>query len=339
MGKNFMSYGDAETVLTSYSNDIKSRAKQVSTMPAASASLAGKIYQYTGATTANYTHGYFYECIENSGAYEWQNVPLGSGNLPDINNISPDSSSYPSSIWTPTSNGNANTYLGGNGGNNAPTFISPDSTPTSGSNKLVTSGGIYTARQNDLANIAPVENGTTATRAYAVGDYVMWQNVLYRVTVAISVGTTFTVGTNIVQTSVGREIKDDIFKKLIGAHEALLITLTDMSASETRSFSIWPNQYVMIVQNMTGMSDEVNFMNVSATGNNGSTVTLLYDSGLSKHSYYRDNNGMVYFRQRTLIYQASDSSIPTRNAAAGATFTLTYRSYYWGGGYIATYVK
>lgn len=55
---------------------------QFSVMPVANASRIGQIVQYTGTTTTNYSNGYFYKCVENSGSYEWQNVNVqasGSG--------------------------------------------------------------------------------------------------------------------------------------------------------------------------------------------------------------------------------------------------------------------
>ena len=45
---------------------------QVTVLPTASSASFGKIYQYIGATNANYTNGYFYKCVENSGVYSWQ---------------------------------------------------------------------------------------------------------------------------------------------------------------------------------------------------------------------------------------------------------------------------
>ena len=44
--------------------------------------------------------------------------------------------------------------------------------------------------------LAPVEWGTTASRAYAVGEYFCWNGLLYRAKTAISSGGTFTPGTN-----------------------------------------------------------------------------------------------------------------------------------------------
>lgn len=51
------------------------------------------------------------------------------------------------------------------------------------------------------AQLAYVESGSTASRAYAVGEYFCWRGLLYRVTAAISSGGAFTPETNCVQTS------------------------------------------------------------------------------------------------------------------------------------------
>ena len=63
------------------------------------------------------------------------------------------------------------------------------------------------------SNVATVEDTTTSTHAYAKGDYVVVEGQLYEVTTAIAVGDTFSVGTNITQTTVGDElvqIKSDL---------------------------------------------------------------------------------------------------------------------------------
>ncbi len=56
-----------------------------------------------------------------------------------------------------------------------------------------------------LGDLAKYESGSYASRAYAVGDYVVRGNYLYRVTAAISSGNQFTSG-NTVQTTFGEEI-------------------------------------------------------------------------------------------------------------------------------------
>lgn len=66
---------------------------QYSTLPSPTVDIAGKIAQYIGDTTTVdpiYTHGYFYECVEDSenvGVYIWKNIQVqtssgsGSGTL------------------------------------------------------------------------------------------------------------------------------------------------------------------------------------------------------------------------------------------------------------------
>lgn len=56
---------------------------QVNEMPVASTDYVGIVCQYIGATTANYTHNYFYECIEdtstNPATYSWVQTNVQSG--------------------------------------------------------------------------------------------------------------------------------------------------------------------------------------------------------------------------------------------------------------------
>lgn len=51
------------------------------------------------------------------------------------------------------------------------------------------------------AQLAVVETGTTASVAHAVGEYFCWNGLLYRATAPISVGQSFTPGTNCYQTT------------------------------------------------------------------------------------------------------------------------------------------
>lgn len=53
------------------------------------------------------------------------------------------------------------------------------------------------------AQLAYVETGTTASRAYAVGEYFCWNGLLYRAKTAIGNGDTFTENTNCFQISRG----------------------------------------------------------------------------------------------------------------------------------------
>lgn len=56
------------------------------------------------------------------------------------------------------------------------------------------------------SNLAFIEDGTTASRAYSVGQYVLIGGQLYKVTASIASGATFTIGTNVTATTVGTEL-------------------------------------------------------------------------------------------------------------------------------------
>lgn len=59
----------------------------------------------------------------------------------------------------------------------------------------------------EKTDIAPKESGTTASRAYSVGELVYVNDTLYRVKTAITSGATFTVGTNIEATNISTQNK------------------------------------------------------------------------------------------------------------------------------------
>lgn len=54
---------------------------QCSTMPIATENNVGRIVQYIGSTTSNYTNGYFYKCIgtgSNPIVYNWEKIDVGN---------------------------------------------------------------------------------------------------------------------------------------------------------------------------------------------------------------------------------------------------------------------
>lgn len=57
-----------------------------------------------------------------------------------------------------------------------------------------------------LENLATVEEGSTASKTYTVGEHVIYNGLYYIVTAPISSGGTFTVGTNIEREAIGDEI-------------------------------------------------------------------------------------------------------------------------------------
>lgn len=127
---------------------------QTTTMPTASASELGNVYQFVGETTATFTQGYFYKCVSDGAeepTYSWQNINVQSGggggasalsDLTDVNIVSP-------------TDGEGLIY--------------------NGSNQKWKNGNAPSALTNDYWS-----NSTT----YAVGDIVIYLNGLYRCIVA-----------------------------------------------------------------------------------------------------------------------------------------------------------
>ena len=61
---------------------------------------------------------------------------------------------------------------------------------------------------NGQQMLATIEASTTASKAYAVGDYLIANDKIYKVTAAIASGGTITVGTNVAEAKVGTELTD-----------------------------------------------------------------------------------------------------------------------------------
>ena len=60
--------------------------------------------------------------------------------------------------------------------------------------------------QNQIIPTASIEMGETASKEYSVGDFLVKNGILYKVTKAISKDDALTVGTNIAMTTVGGEL-------------------------------------------------------------------------------------------------------------------------------------
>jgi len=68
--------------------------------------------------------------------------------------------------------------------------------------------GIGDSAQSPI--IAPVEETDTASRAYSVNEYLVYDSKLYRVRTAISSGGTLVPGTNLTEVSLGGEVHDHL---------------------------------------------------------------------------------------------------------------------------------
>jgi hypothetical protein len=56
--------------------EVNERIPQYEIMPTATESCGGQVVQFIGTSTSDYTHGYFYECVQNDGTYKWTNIKI-----------------------------------------------------------------------------------------------------------------------------------------------------------------------------------------------------------------------------------------------------------------------
>ena len=80
--------------------------------------------------------------------------------------------------------------------------------------------------------IATIENGTTASKAYSIGEFFCMGGLLYRVTAAIASGASFVEGTNCSAITVGeaimaRTISTTLFSTLTDVHTDTTVTMSD----------------------------------------------------------------------------------------------------------------
>ena len=181
-----ITYNDNSTSTFTVTNGKDGRnTDQVSVMPEASEDELRNIYQFVGTTTANYTHGYYYECKYDSenDLYFWDNINVGElavagQDVSDAveNTITDSTANYPEYSAGETLKvifGKIKKFLSDLKGN-----------------------------KTDLTNLATVEPTSTASKSYSIDDWLIYNGQLYEVTAPISSGGTITVGTNVEPTTV-----------------------------------------------------------------------------------------------------------------------------------------
>lgn len=148
-------------------------------------------------------------------------------------------------------------------------------TITNEQNKIASDAAVYAetvkleAQDAALAaDIATVETTSTASKAYSVGEYLVYNNQLYRVTASIASGGTLTVGTNISATSAGGELTSikDALSKLspVGSYDNFWVSMNAGYQGKGTCTVPIPN-----------FSDNYNVTITDAMSYNGSTGTQI----------------------------------------------------------------
>ena len=110
--------------------------------------------------------------------------------------------------------------------------------------------GAIDSQQGQIS--AYIQTSTTASRAYAKGDYFVLNGVLYRVTTAIANGGTITIGTNAIATNVGAELNTTI--KTLGFLKA---GLSITGASTIGSFTLPAGEWLFLERVYASAAGEV----------------------------------------------------------------------------------
>ena len=120
----------------------------------------------------------------------------------------------------------------------------------------------------DAKNIATVEAGSTASKAYATGDYFIYDGMLCVVTEAIAQGDTLSIGTNIETTTV----TDEMGKGLVGTHvyygRCATVAADNTKIVDCPDFSeedVKPGDIIYIYFNSRVKTDETVYLQINDT--------------------------------------------------------------------------
>ena len=137
-----------------------------------------------------------------------------------------------------------------------------------------------------FGDFASVEYTNTASKAYAVGDYLVYDSKFYKVTSAISQGATIVPNTNVVKTTVGEELTDVRIK----VHQFTNLAQYSpgsyyLSISGIKEESGIPSNATMIAVNVRGWSGLGSTPNVGINGEDGLYVFFQSGTTISSSSY------------------------------------------------------
>ena len=92
-------------------------------------------------------------------------------------------------------------------------------------------------------NLAYVEDGSTASRNYSAGDYIIWQGTAYQASTAIGSGTNLAVGTNL--TAIPGGVANALNASLMNTFDLLLTTNDTTATNRTLANSLANYKYIL----------------------------------------------------------------------------------------------
>ena len=144
--------------------------------------------------------------------------------------------------------------------------------------------GRLTQVQSQIVPTASIEIGDTASKAYNQGDFLVKDEILYKVTKAIAKGDVLTVGTNIVMTTVGGELSssDTFIKKMKLLGRSSNSDVVELNESFKKYDAIYMSHFLK-VDNIGATRVASSIFAFSEDINVGEKITLLQESNGSTY--------------------------------------------------------
>ena len=151
---------------------------------------------------------------------------------------------------------------------------------TAAAGSATAAAAVQAAVETMMGNYATIEESTTASREYKVGEHLILNNVLYRVTDDIDPEETIAPGTNCEQTTVGDEIANKVLRFDSIAISAMtgnfgVVNDSRITANHVVAECVWGNPSY-ITTNVTATTAAGSLtLNGTATAATTATVTLV----------------------------------------------------------------
>lgn len=182
--------------------------------------------------------------------------------------------------------------------------LNPDLVPTEGSDALITSDAVAKVQQG----FAPIETDATASKAYAIGDLLVWGGSLYKAKTAIAVNDSFTVGTNIETTTIADKL-NNIDTEITSDTDTTLTGLLTGNGSKVGTKSL----------DTSGLTNDAD--HVPTSGVVKSAITKVETDLASIHATGSTNTTGATITKNTYFYLNNVLVHAKSDIASGATYT------------------
>lgn len=160
----------------------------------------------------------------------------------------------------------------------------------------------------NTSTLATVERSSTASKTYAVGDYLVYNGILYKVISEIQSGHTLTPGTNISATNAGAELTSlnngltTLTDKVVVSNGIFTYRALNLNANQSQSFEIAGGTRFVLFS--SGANSVVHGILIGNTGSTNSFTGTKLSSNSSYGVNVNAENGTLTISNNTANYAA-----------------------------------